>query len=175
MAVAAAFLTLAAAVTGCGGSKPAAYGGLPAFLPKVTVPVDRVVTASAAHPQLAVQGVAVDVDLPSGRVRADVVGPRVPPFVAPPPPAVTATFTVTMGDVSGSVPVRVDDFTIVDQNGRVVHPLLVTGEAPPPAVAPPGGTLSLALDAVLPVGEGTLRWAPGGTLVATWDFVVEND
>ena len=174
-ALAALAVTCLGAATGCGAAHHQAYGGLPAFLPKVTVPVDRIVTASAAHPQLAVQGVAVDARLPAGQVQADVTGPAVPPFVAPPPPAVTTTFTVSMRDISGTVPVRVGDFTIRDQTGRLVAPLLVQGESPPPPAAPDGGTLRFQLTAVLPVGEGTLRWAPGGQPTVTWDFVVEND
>ena len=68
-------------------------------------PVDRVVTASAAHPQLAVQGVAVQVQLPTGQVLATVTGPHVPPFVAPPPPTVTATFDVSMAQPAGDIPI----------------------------------------------------------------------
>ena len=166
----------------CGSSShPAAhpalgFGTLPAFLPKTTTPVDRIVTASAARPQLATQGVAVDVDLAAGHVRATVTGPAVPPFVAPPPPAVTATFTVTLTRAAGTVPVRLSDFSITDQLGRTFLPTLVEGEAPPPATVPAGATVSFHLTAVMPTGEGRMHWAPGGGQpVISWDFVVEND
>ncbi|MCU4185475.1 hypothetical protein K6U06_13965 [Acidiferrimicrobium sp. IK] len=172
----AAAVALAAAAAGCGTATHSAYGGLPSFLPRTTVPVDRVVTADTAHPQLAVQGVGVDVDLPGGRTLATAAGPAVPPFVAPPPPAVTATFTVTLARTAGTVPIRIGDFSLSDQLGRLVHPSLVAGESAPPAVAPVGSTVSFQITAVLPTGEGTLHWAPaGGQPVVTWDFVVEND
>ena len=177
---AAVSIVLAAALAACGSSHRAAhpplgFGTLPAFLP-TTVPVDQVVTASAARPQLAVQGVAVQVDLPKGQVLATVAGPQVPPFVTPPPPAVTATFTVTLAHVAGMVPVRLADFTITDQLGRTFEPTLVVGEAAPPATAPAGAGLTFRLTAVMPTGEGRLHWSPaGGQPIVSWDFIVEND
>jgi hypothetical protein len=95
-----------------------------------------------------------------------VTGPRVPPFVAPPPPAVTATFTITLTGISGSVPVCLGDFTITDQLGRTFVPSLVAGEA----------NVAFRVNAVLAPGEGRIHWRPAGTApVVTWDFVVEND
>lgn len=149
---------------------------LPTFLPQNTSPVDRVVTATAAHHQLAVQGVEVRVELSSGHVLATVSGPRVPPFVSPPPPTVTATFDITLAQTSGSVPVRPTDFTITDQLGRTYHPSLVTGETAPPSMAPRDRTLRFQVTAVMPTGEGRLHWAPGGGApLVSWDFIVEND
>jgi hypothetical protein len=173
-------LVLAASLVACGSSgshhPPLGFGTLPAFLPKTTTPVDQVVTASAARPQLAVQGVAVQVDLPAGRVLATVTGPQVPPFVTPPPPAVTATFTVSLAHASGTVPVRLSDFTLTDQLGRTFEPALVVGEAAPPARVPAGSTLTFQVTAVMPTGEGRLHWSPtGGQPIVSWDFVVEND
>jgi hypothetical protein len=155
---------------------PLGYRRPPSFLPTETVPVDRVVTASAAHPQLAVQGVGVRVELPSGRALATVTGPRVPPFVSPPPPVVTATFDVSLARVSGDVPVRLADFTITDQLGRSFHPDLVQHEKPPPAEVSAPHSASFEVTAVMPTGEGRLDWSPGGGRpLVSWDFVVEND
>jgi hypothetical protein len=40
----------------------------------------------------------------------------------------------------------------------------------------PGSPVSIALHAVLPTGDGALRWAPeGGRPLAFWDFTVEID
>ncbi len=185
-------VVLVGAVAACGGSggapstpptpsqsssqQPLGFRSAPAFLPKTTEPVDRVVTASAARPQLAVQGVAVEVDLPSGHVLANVVGPKVPPFVAPPPPAVTATFEITLAHVTGTVPVRLGDFTITDQLGRTFHPGLVERGKRPPATVSSGRALAFEVTAVMPTGEGRLHWTPtGSSPVVSWDFIVEND
>jgi hypothetical protein len=46
-------------------AKPAGkYGALPNWLPKTTTPTDHLVTATASHPTLAVEGDTVRVDLP---------------------------------------------------------------------------------------------------------------
>jgi hypothetical protein len=154
---------------------PLGFRSLPAFLP-TAAPVDRVVTASPGHPQLAVQGIAVQVDMPSGQVLATMTGPHVPPFVAPPPEQVTAVFDISLKHVSGSVPIRLDDFTITDQLGRTFHPALVRGETPPPSTLTDGHDLDLQVTAVMPTGEGRLYWAPTqSTPFVGWDFIVEND
>ena len=140
------------------------------------MPVDRVVTASAAHPQLAVQGVPVRVALPSGQAQAEVIGPKVPPFVTPPPEQVTATFTVSLTHVSGTVPLTASAFTITDQLGRSFRPSLVAGEVPPPTPVPADRAVTLQLTAVMPTGEGRIYWSPtGGAPIVGWDFIVEND
>jgi hypothetical protein len=170
-------ILLAVTLAACSSSshQKSGLGPLPAYLPKTTQPVDRVVTASAAKPQLAVQGVAVAVDLPAGHVLAVVDGPAVPPFVSPPPPAVTATFTITLSHSSGTVPISLSDFSITDQLGRTFQPTFVVGEEPPPASVAPGSTVTFQLNAVLPTGDGRIHWSPGGQPIVTWDFVVEDD
>jgi hypothetical protein len=154
---------------------PLGFRAPPAFLP-TAAPVDQVVTASPGHPQLAVQGIAVQVDMPSGQVLVTMTGPHVPPFVAPPPKQVTAVFDISLNHVSGTVPVRVDDFTITDQLGRTFHPTLVLNETPPPSTLTGGHDLNLQVTAVMPTGEGRLYWAPThGSPFVGWDFIVEND
>jgi len=178
--VAALALLIAPVLAGCGSAAhhqaPLGFRTLPAYLPTSTAPVDQIVTASASHPQLATQGVAVQVDLPGGRVQATATGPQVPPFVAPPPPAVTAVFTLSLTQASGTVSVRLADFTITDQLGRTFQPALVTGEPALPATAPAGTVLTFHLTAVMPTGEGRLHWSPdAASPVVSWDFIVEND
>lgn len=150
---------------------------MPAFLPTTATPVDRVVRASRTHPQLAVQGIAVRVDLPSGHVLATVSGPKVPPFVAPPPPQVTATFDITLARATGAVPVRLGDFSITDQLGRTFHPSLVGHEKSPPTKLSAGHSTTFQVTAVMPTGEGRLHWTPTPTTrpLVSWDFIVEND
>ena len=174
-----------AGLSACGGSTKASkqpsepalgFRSQPSFLPTSQAPVDQVVTASTGHPQLAVQGIGVRADLPSGTALATVTGPKVPPFVAPPPETVTATFDVTLTHVTGTIPIRLSDFTITDQLGRTFKPSLVQGETPPPSTAAHGGTVEFQVNAVMPTGEGRLYWSPTGkTPLVGWDFIVEND
>jgi hypothetical protein len=177
-------------LTGCGASHasspsvqpssrpsqpPLGFRSLPSYLP-TAAPVDQVVTATPSHPALAVQGIAVEVDLGTGHALATVTGPRVPPFVTPPPPAVTATFEVSFTQVSGTIPVRLADFTITDQLGRTFHPTLVAHEAAPPASLSTGHDLTFRVNAVMPTGEGRLHWSPAARApLVSWDFIVEND
>jgi hypothetical protein len=52
----------------------------------------------------------------------------------------------------------------------------VPGQPLPPRVLRPGTRMSFELRAVMPTGEGLMRWAPDGrNIVAKWDFIVEND
>ena len=112
--------------------------------------------------------------LPRGRTLATVTGPVVPPFVSPPPPAVTATFTVALGRTTGAVPVRLADFSVTDQLGRTYHLTPTAGEKLPASL--PARGASFRLSTVMPTGEGRLHWAPGGGApVVSWDFIVEND
>lgn len=155
---------------------PLGFRSAPSFLPTATEPVDRVVTATPAHPQLAVQGVGVEVDLASGHGLVTVTGPKVPPFSAPPPPAVTATFAVTISQVSGTIPITPADLTITDQLGRSFHPILVAGEKQPPPTLAAGRSLTFHVTAVMPTGEGRIYWSPTRHHpVVGWDFIVEND
>jgi hypothetical protein len=158
-------------------SEPAlGFRSQPSFLPPTSEPVDRVVTASPTKPQLAVQGVAVQVQLPAGHVLATVTGPHVPPFVTPPPPTVAATFDVSMAEPAGDVPIKVSDFTITDQLGRSLHPSLVKPETTPPSSLVAGRTTTFHVTAVLPTGEGRIYWSPTpGNPIVGWDFIVEND
>jgi hypothetical protein len=156
----------------------ARYGGLPSWLPKPKVPVNRVLTASEAHPALSIQGDSVSVELPRGRVLATAVGPETPRQGRFPVPATSpCTFIVTFTAARGSVPLSPRAFTLVDEFGRVRHPRVTAMDGgPPPRRAQPGHSVSLRVYDVLPTGDGGLRWAPEGPrpLVA-WDFVVEID
>ncbi|HXX89644.1 MAG TPA: hypothetical protein VEI83_05405 [Acidimicrobiales bacterium] len=153
------------------------YGGLPSWLPTSTVAVGRVVTASAAHPALAIEGDSVVADLAHGHVLVTAVGPAVPAEGQFPMPRTSpCTFTITLADASGAVPVSAAAFSIVDELGQVHRPQVTAqGGQPPPTSVRPGRPLVLTLTDVLPVGSGTLRWAPQGAKVVSWDFEVEID
>lgn len=142
------------------------------------IPVDRLVTASAAHPWLAIQGDTVLVRLFGGHVLATAVGPNVPEEGAFPVPKTSpCSFTLTFTAASKALPLRAAAFSALDEYGRV-HVLTVTTAAgkPLPASIPQGTTITLRLSATLPTGEGQLRWTPQGSEpIVSWDFDVEID
>lgn len=156
----------------------ARYGGLPSWLPKATIPVNRVVTATAAHPALAIQGDTVRVRVDGGQVLATAVGPVVPEEGKFPVPATSrCTFTLTFTAPTARIPLSAAAFTSLDEQGAL-HRLRVTahGGGPAPRYVAPGQTVTLTLTAVLPTGNGQLRWTPTGAIpIVSWDFDVEID
>jgi hypothetical protein len=162
-----------------GSAKPAArYGGLPTWLPRTAAPTDHLVTATSTHPKLAVEGDTVRVDLVHGQADTTIVGPQVPEEGKFPVPATSpCSFTVTLTRVSGHVPLRASDFTILAENSHLYHPR-VSGPhgGPVPRVVKPGQTVMLTVKAVLPTGGGQVRWTPQhGPPLSSWDFAVEID
>jgi hypothetical protein len=156
----------------------AKYGGMPSWLPKATVRVGRTVTATPTHPQLAIEGDTVAVHLPGGRAMVTAVGPQVPEEGAYPVPATSpCRFAVTLAAMHGSVPIDSDAFSFLSEHGQL-HTARVTlrGGGRAPSRVSAGHPVTVSLSAVLPTGNGQLRWAPlGGRPVASWDFDVEID
>lgn len=156
----------------------ATYGALPSWLPKATVPVGRVVTASAAHPWLAIEGDTVDVRLPHGTAAVTTVGPYNDPSGRFPLPALLrSTFVMTFAHVTGTVPISARDFVVIDEHGFRFDPVVrsSTGGAPPSAITP-GAPVSIHLVVNLTEGSGLLRWSPNGkTTVVGWDYTNEYD
>ena len=106
------------------------------------------------------------------------VGPAVPEEGQQPIPATSpARFTFTIAAVHGSIPLSSRDFAFLGEHGerngaRVT--LRGGGRLPRRVVA--GRPVTLTLSAVLPTGNGQLRWTPmGGKPVVSWDFDVEID
>ena len=167
---------VAVGVTAC-GTTTADYGGLPSWLPTSTTPAHRIVEASAARPQLGVEGDTMSVILAAGRVTVTAVGPDGTTQGHYPVPATTpCTFALTFLDATGSVPIQPGDFTIVDELGHLHHPRLSVDGAPAPTAIPAGAPVNLLIDDVLPSGSGQLRWAADGRdPIASWDFSVEID
>jgi hypothetical protein len=156
----------------------ASYGGLPSWLPKAKIPVNRVLDASITHSVLTIQGTTVSVALPHGRALATAVGPSVPEDGRfPVPPTSPCTFVVTFAHVSSAIPLSRQAFTLVDEYGHIRHPRVTSMDGgPPPTRIVPGRPLSLKIYDVLPTGDGGLEWAPyGGRPLVSWDFNVEID
>jgi len=149
------------------------------WLPKQQLdqPVDRILVGTVADPALTIAGDLVEVRTPGFSVLATVTGPVVPgeglPYQAS---STTCTWTVSLSHVVGRVPVAVADFDSIDAPGTVFQPYLAPGQPSLPSVLTTGQHLTFELRAVMPVGEGLMRWAPDGDhIVAKWDYQVEND
>ena len=185
LAVAAAgAAVLAAALVGCSSSPHAepraedTYGSMPSYLAGISSTTDEVLDGTAARPALTSEGDAVRVHLHGGStVLATVTGPVVPgeglPYQGE---TTTCTWTVSLRDASGTVPVSLADLTTTDQLENAYRLSPVPGKGTPPSVLRPGQRATFEVRTVMKVGEGVLRWAPGGgKTVAEWDFEVEND
>lgn len=182
-ALLAAALAVCVALVAAGGGPArtavsARYGGIPSWLPKPKLPVDRVLQAGPTHPRLGIEGDTISVELAGGHVLVTAVGPAVPEEGQFPVPATSpCTFTVTFTAASGSVPLSRTSFTILDELSHLHLPrVTLVGGAPLPRFLAPGRTLTVIVKDVLPTGGGQLRWAPAGSKpVASWDFDVEID
>jgi hypothetical protein len=149
------------------------------WLPKQQLdhPVDQTIAGSVAHPGLTVNGGYVEVKTPAFSALAVVNGPVVPgeglPVVQH---YTTCTWTISLNHVRGTVPISVADFDSIDHQQTVYKMTLVPGQPALPATLHTGQSLSFTVRAVMPTGEGLMRWAPdGNNIVAKWDYQVEND
>ncbi len=149
------------------------------WLPKQQLdrPIDQTESGSVAHPGLTVEGDLVRVRTPSFSALVVVNGPVVPGEGLPVIQRfTTCTWTISLSQVHGSVPISVDDFDSIDHLQTVYKLALVPGQPPVPAALSTGQSLNFKVRAVMPTGEGLVRWAPDGDhIVAKWDFQVEND
>jgi hypothetical protein len=150
------------------------YGGLPSWLPQASTATNKVLVASPAHPQLGIGGDVIKVTLLTGTTWATMTGPQVPAFVAPPPTYTTCTLTIALRRTSGDVPLRAEDFAIIDGNGSRYFPTTFVGGQRTVTIAS-GGAVSVRLREFMAIGSGSIRWAPAGHPVVTWEFTVEND
>jgi hypothetical protein len=162
------------------------YGHVPSW-DKIPEPAPvKIVTASAAHPDLkAMEGYPVNAKLPAGSVQYSAEGPQVPSWVAneaasahwklgeTAPSAFYATFT----GAKGAVPLSPADFTVITYTGRLLHPHITTAAGGPlPSSVAPGQTVKLKLETSLPEGDGEIRWAPaGGRILVSYFWTLEFD
>ena len=157
--------------------------GIPGFIPRDTVAVNRVVTATRAHPQLAIAGDSVVLNLASGRTLATMNGPLYNnKYVGTDDPAIPAQFRLTFTATHGAIPLARDDFTILDELGNNIVPLIqVKGGGALPKELRSGRRLTLLMSTIIPVGDGSIVYNPTGFVQAGhkplvgWDFIVEDD
>jgi hypothetical protein len=156
----------------------ATYGTLPSWLPKATVPVGRVVQASALHPWIGIEGDTVVVHLAGHRVDATLVGPQVPKEGQFPLPRTTpCTFFLTLTNATGQIPITAAHLAIFDERGHRYTPRIrsLTGAAAPSHVGP-GQSVTARLDTILPTGAGEVVWTTNGTApLVSYEFVTEID
>jgi len=159
-------------------SSSATYGTLPSWLPKATVPVGRVVQASATHPWICIEGDTVVVHLAGHRVDATLVGPQVPKEGQFPLPRTTpCTFFLTLTNATGQIPITAAHLAIFDERGHRYTPRIrsLTGAAAPSHVGP-GQSVTVRLDTILPTGAGEVVWTTNGTApLVSYEFVTEID
>jgi hypothetical protein len=178
-------LVLVGSLAGCGGSKSNPYAAgkftphFPHFLPKNTLDAktDVVLTGTAARPALTVDGDGVEVKTPKWSVLVAVSGPVVPGEGLPyQPSSTTCTWTITMSNATGPVPISLAAFNSIDHLGTIYRLTFVEGQPVPPPVIDPGQKVTFQLRGYEAVGEGIMRWAPiDQKIVAMWDYEVEND
>jgi hypothetical protein len=140
-------------------------------------PVDKTFVGTTARPALTVEGDFVEVRTPGFSALAVVNGPVVPGEGLTVQRAfTTCTWTISLSHVVGRVPIAVTDFDSIDHFQTAYKPYLVPGQPALPPYLTTGRHLSFQIRAVMPVGEGLMRWAPDGNhIVAKWDYQVEND
>jgi hypothetical protein len=155
------------------------YGTVPPNLRnKQAPPSNQVLSASATHPALAIQGISVVLHLAHGSALATVIGPDVPDRIQGSSDLHTpATWDMTFADVHGTVPISSRLFTITDEQGAVLSPrVAVVGGGSLPRAVPAARPFTLRLSTVVSVGDGKLRYSPSGAAwLAEWDFDVETD
>jgi hypothetical protein len=155
------------------------YGSIPAYLSnKQAAPANQVLSATAAHPAIAIQGISVVLHLAHGSALATAIGPDVPDRIQGSADLHTpATWDLTFANVHGMVPISPSLFTVTDEQGMLLLPhLSIVGGGSLPKIVPAGRPFTLRLTTVVSVGDGKLRYAPGGgPWLAEWDFDVETD
>lgn len=184
--VVAVAVVVVGALAGCSSSGPdhaqpsaeATYGAMPSYLRGISTGTDGLLDGTAKRPALTSEGDTVRLHLADGAtVLATVTGPVVPGEGLPHQgETTTCTWTVSLRHASQATPVSLDDLTTIDQLGNVYRLTSVPGKAAPPSELRPGDRSTFEVRTVMKVGEGVMRWAPGGGRpVAEWDFEVEND
>ncbi|MEO3935528.1 hypothetical protein V3N99_02105 [Dermatophilaceae bacterium Soc4.6] len=154
----------------------AALGAVPIPTPPPTPPVP---TASGARLQLLAMGEPVLVVLADGsRATVTANGPRqdhqgvVVPTPGQPPPRTKATMTVSARGETGTTVLSASDLSCRDDSGASIR---LTPLGPASRRVAAGSTGQLEVSGVFRSGSAQLTWAPGGHVMAVWDFTIELD
>ncbi len=153
------------------------YGSLPTWLPSNSVDNNAPLTGTAGNPAVTSEGDEVRATVGGTHVTAQVDGPVVPGEGLPEQPdSTTCTWTVSLRVTGGSLPLSRRDFNSLDHLGTIYRVSAVPGQPPIPSSVTPGHPAHFELRAVMPTGEGVMRWSPNRrTILGEWDFTVEND
>lgn len=155
------------------------YGTIPKDIRhRQAPPANQVLSATAARPADAIQGVSVRLHLAHGSALATVVGPDVPTRIQGTSDLHTpAVWDLTFAHVHGTIPISARLFSITDEQGQLLSPhVSVLGGGSLPHTVPAGRPFTLRLGTRVSVGDGKLRYAPtGGRWLSEWDFNVETD
>jgi hypothetical protein len=155
------------------------YGSVPKDIRhRQAPPANQVLSATAARPTDAIQGVSVRLHLAHGTALVTAVGPDVPTRIQGTADLHTpAVWAITFADVRGTIPIAARLFSITDEQGQLLSPhVSVLGGASLPHTVPGGRPFTLQLSTRVSVGDGKLRYAPtGGRWLSEWDFDVETD
>ena len=173
------FAALGIGIFGFTTSHHAALSNPRSWLPaqQLDHPIDATVVGTVAKPAITVEGDFVEVRTPEFSALALVTGPIVPGEGLPKQTDfTTCTWTISLSHVVGRLPISVADFDSIDHAQSIFKPYLVPGQPALPSILRTGQPLTFKIRAVMPVGEGLMRWAPDGDhIVAKWDYQVEND
>jgi hypothetical protein len=160
-------------------SGPSIGAGRPAtWLPSQQLheATEHTVVGTYAAPAITVAGGDVRVKAPGFSAVAVVTGPLVPgEGFQYQPRFVSATWTVHIFDVKGTIPLAASDFDSIDYAGAAFHMQPPQGTTVPKSVST-GRQVTFQLRANVLIGEDLFRWAPNGNdIIAKWDNQVEND
>ncbi|MFT8395994.1 MAG: hypothetical protein ABF648_07970 [Propionibacterium sp.] len=178
---------LAVALTGCTGSHTSvspdqqreqlAARPLPSYIPS-SAAGNTLIDGTATKPAVSMQGVPVRANLANGStVVMNVVGPDVDRSTGDPDAeSVDCGFRITFEQASATIPFALDRITATDDAGGI-HQLELADNSPkPPATLEPGQQVTVSVHAMLPPGEGLIRWAPDDNhVIVVWDYIAEID
>lgn len=147
---------------------------LPSWVPSPTT--GGTATGSVQRPALSYQGVEVRVELDRGNgVTMNVHGPTAPEGTKVGAEQADLTWTVTVHDATGTIPLSIKQFNVQDESGAYHWAKPVAGSSIPAQISK-GQKVTFKIHAVASAGEGMVRWAPDGThVVALWDYIAELD